>query len=186
HAAFGSRLRVVEMVRHPTDLAASWLRRGWGTRFGQDPWALTFCVRYGERDVPYYAIGWEEDYLAATPLGRIIRMLAWVWDECERIYAALPQEQRSQVCFVPYEGLIQEPLPHLERVATFLGTRLTAATLRFITRKGLPRAVRASERDARWTGLRAEATAEERIILERLSEEYEQVVRERCGAGGRR
>lgn len=181
-AAFGPRLRVVEMVRHPADLAASWLRRGWGTRFGEDPWALTFCIRHGERDVPYYAVGWEETYLAATPLGRVIRMIAWVWDENERTYAALPQAQRAQIRFVPYEGLIQQPLPHLEAVAAFLGTRTTAATPRFVRRKGLPRPVRASERQARWARVQADATPEERAILERLAADYERVVRERCGA----
>ena len=134
--------------------------------------------------MPYYALGWEEAYVRATPLGRIVRMLAWIWDENERTYAALPQEQRAQIGFVPYEGLIREPLAHLARAAAFLGTRLTAATPRFVKRKGLPRTSRTSEREARWARLRAEATAEERGILERLTEEYERVVRERCGVEG--
>ena len=176
--AFGEDLRVVEMLRHPVDLLDSWARRGWGTRFGEDPYALTFCVECGGRDVPYYALGWEAAYLEMSPLGRIVRMVQGIWQANQRAYTGLPPDQQAQIAFVPLSRFVERPWPYVKRLAAFLGTEPTPATQAILARKRLPRPDDALGRAERWRRLQAGMTAEERAIVHQLTEAYETAVRE--------
>lgn len=176
--AFGEGLRVVEMIRHPVDLIDSWWRRGWGMRFGEDPYALTLCVDAGGRDVPFYALGWEQAYLDATPIGRIVRMIQGLWEANWRTYAALPEDRRAQVCVIPLAPLVARPWPYVDALAAFLGTATTPLTARILTRKRLPKPEDGEARNRLSQRLREQASAEERRIVDRLVEDYERVVGE--------
>jgi hypothetical protein len=180
HDAFGAQLRVVEMIRHPVDLIDSWWRRGWGTRYGEDPYALTLCVDCDGRDVPFYALGWEQAYLDATPMGRIVRMIQGVWEANQRTYARLPAEQRAQICMIPLSHFLEHPWPAVERLAAFLGTAATRRTRRILARKGLPKREDVRARTQRWERLQAQMSAEEQGIVHQLVDGYEQAVRA-CG-----
>ena len=171
--AFGSRLRMLHMIRHPVDLVDSWMRRGWGSRFGQDPLALTFCIRHGEQELPYYALGWEAEYLAASPLGRILRMIARLWADNLRAYTGLTSAQRSRVLIIPFEEFVQRPKSHLAPIATLLDTRVTQATAAALKRERCPRPYSLALRQRRHTQLEQQATHEERAMLARLIDEYE-------------
>ena len=176
HEAFGDRLRIVEMIRHPVDLVDSWLRRGWGSRFGNDPRALTFCVRYRDQDLPYYALGWEELYLSSSPLGRVVRMVARLWDEGQAVYSSLPAEQRThQVFMISFEDFVQRPTAYLGRIADFLGTGTTRHTSSALKRQNCPRPYSVEARHQKQGRIESEASPEEREILNRLIEEYEAV-----------
>ncbi|MBI3616062.1 MAG: sulfotransferase domain-containing protein [Candidatus Omnitrophica bacterium] len=177
HQAFGKELRVVEMVRHPVDLVDSWMRRGWGTRFGEDPRALTLCIRYREQDLPFYALGWEETYLASSPLGRVIRMIQGLWEENWAVYQRLPEEQKQQVFWIPLEPFAQDPMPTIGRMARFLGTRITRGTRKALRREGCPRSSPIQERRQRQEKIETEATMEEKGILRRLIDSYESLGR---------
>ena len=178
YEAFGEDLRIVEMVRHPVDLMDSWIRRGWGNRYGEDPLAFTFCIRHGDQDLPYYALGWEDVYLSATPQGRVVRMIGGLWDGNQRTYRSLSDAQKNQVFFVPFENFVQNPTPYLGPLAEFIGTKLTRHTPSALRRQRCPREYRVDIRDQKRRALGEQLSAEEREIVERLVEGYEEVVRE--------
>ena len=176
-AAFGARLRMLHMIRHPVDLVDSWMRRGWGTRFGEDPLALTFCIRHEGRELPYYAIGWEAEYVASTPLGRVIRMIARLWEDNLRAYEALTGEQRLRVLIIPFEEFVQRPQPFLAPIAALLDARATRATATALRRERCPRPYSLEFRQRKHVQLERQAAQEERAMLARLIEEYEALVR---------
>ena len=178
HDAFGERLRMVELVRHPVDLADSWRRRGLGTRYGEDPLIFTFCLRYAGQDLPYYAKGWEECYLASSPADRVIRMIAALWDENQRVTATLTDVQRRAVTFVPLEAFVQRPWPYVEALSEAIGRRPTAATRRMLRRQRCPKPYSLEDHWARKRVLDQQASQECRSVLERLSEEYERLAQE--------
>ncbi|MBI4370268.1 MAG: hypothetical protein HY547_08575 [Elusimicrobia bacterium] len=172
--AFGERLRMVEMMRHPVDLADSWLRRGWGERFGQDPTVLTFCIRHEDQDLPYYALGWEALYLGLQPPGRVVRMIARCWDFNARAYSALGPKERDQIFCIPFEDFVQRPWPYVKRLASFLGSTVTPKTSAALREQRCPRVYSVAARDDRRRNLEALLGQEEREILERLVEEFEE------------
>jgi hypothetical protein len=175
HEAFGADLRLVEMVRHPVDLADSWLRRGWGTRFGTEPLAHTFCIRHQGQDLPYYAIGWEETYLSASPTGRVIRIIQSLWDRNQTTFASLNSEEKRLIFYVPFESFIQRPWPYLEPLAEFIGTRTTRHTPSALKRQKCPRKYEENTGQKRLM-LEQQVSPEEKDIVQRLVEEYETLV----------
>ena len=176
HEAFGDRFRIIEMIRHPVDLVDSWLRRGWGRRFGTDPRALKFCIRYEGQDLPYYALGWEKIYLHATPVGRVIRMIAGLWDSNLQAYRSLTPERKKVVLMISFEDFVQHPTPYLQPIANFLGTETTRHTRPALKRQKCPRRYSEEARMEKQRRIEAESSPEELRILERLIGESEELV----------
>ena len=173
YASFGERLRILEMIRHPVDLIDSWLRRGWGDRFGTDPLALTFCFSYKGQDVPYYALGFEELYLDSTPLGRVIHMIARLWDDSTSAYYSLPPEKQRQVLIISFEDFAQRPHSYLDPLSKFLGDTPTRHTPSALKRQNCPRVYSTETREQKQGLIEGEATVVEQELLYRLIEEYE-------------
>jgi hypothetical protein len=138
HEAFGNDLYFVELVRNPIALVESWIKRGWGTRFQDDPLALTYTLEHGDTQVPYYAAGWEDEFVAASPEGRVIRMIHQVWSDIQDTYESLSGEKKSQVRYVMYDEFIRNPKSYLDPLASFLGTTTTRHTKYILKRKNLP------------------------------------------------
>ena len=161
------------MIRHPVDVVDSWMRRGWGTRFGTDPLAFTFCICYREQELPYYARGWEATYLAATPLGRVIRMIAGLWDDNQAVYSSLSPKKKKLVFLVPFEDFVQRPTPYLQPLADFLGSKITKHTSGTLKRQNCPRPYSIKAREQKQKHIESQPSSEEQEILKRLIEEYE-------------
>ena len=173
--AFQERLRIVEMIRHPVDLADSWIRRGWGDRHGSDPLAFTFCFRHQGEELPYYALGWEDEYLSASGTGRVIRMITSLWDQNQSAYDSLDEECKAQVLIIPFEDFVQRPDSYLGPIGDLLGTRPTRHTPSALRRQKCPRTLSAESRKQKRASLEGEASPDERLLLARLEEEYESV-----------
>lgn len=172
HEAFGDNLRMLQMIRHPIDLVYSWVRRGWGTRFGTDPLALTFCINYEGQDLPYYAAGWESEYVSTQPLGRVIKMITRLWDDNMNVYRSLNAKQKHLVMVIPYEDFLQRPHIFLNPVGLFLGSTPTKHTQSTLKRQGCPRKLSEDGVNQRHAEISSQAMAEEMEDIERLIEEY--------------
>jgi len=176
--AFGDGLRMVEMVRHPVDLVDSWMRKRKGERIGSDPQINVVCIDYRGHSLPYYVMGREEEFLAATPLGRVVLMLSIKFALSRDALSVLDAEERRRLFLIPLDGFLETPEPHLESLAAFLGTRPTRRMARILRRERVPRRLDRSARRERRRRIEAEATPAEREMLERLISDYEELERE--------
>ena len=161
------------MIRHPVDLIDSWVRRGWGTRFGTDPLALTFCIQYEGQELPYYAVGWETEYVSASPMDRVIKMITRLWDDNMAVYRSLTAEQKRLVLVIPYEDFIQHPSVFLNPVGDFLGSAPTRHTKSTLKRQGCPRTLSADGVTRRRSEIANRATPQDMVQVERLIKEFE-------------
>lgn len=182
--AFGGRLRIVEMIRHPVDLMDSWMRRGWGTRFGEDPLALTIGIDHRGIELPYYALGWEDEYVTATPLGRVVRMIAHLWYANRCVYDTLTGEQGRRVFVIPFEDFVQRPEPYLGPLAAFVGSRPTRRTSAALGRERCPRTYSVEARRQKRHDIERQASADEREIVVRLVDDYEEMAGRVALSGG--
>ena len=173
YEAFGQDLRILEMVRHPVDVIEAWLRRGWGTRIGTDPLSLAFCVVYGDQEVPFHAIGWEETYLSTSPTGRVTRMIQRLWDKNQATFAAITSDQQRQVLFIPFESFIEKPWPYIDPLGDFIGSTKTRHTASALKRQKCPRKYDSATTDRKRLAIEEQASPEERDLIQRLVEEYE-------------
>lgn len=173
YSAFQDRLFVIEMFRHPVNLIDSWLRRGWGGRFGTDPRAYTFTLDYHGTDVPYYAFGWEQEYLDSSPTSRVLKMINVLWKAGMKTVEKLSDRRKKQILFIPFEGFIQNPFPYISEIENLLQISRTKSTAKALIRERCPREYRHEDMLNRRTQIINDLPKEEVQVLERLSSEYE-------------
>lgn len=139
--AFGERLRVIEMVRHPLFVIHHWMRFG-ADRYGSDPRDFTIWIRDSEgQSVPWFAHGWEAEFRRLCPTDIAIRAVHWLVRERDRVCQQATEEQKRQVLFIPFEHFVTDPWPWLARIEDFLGTRRTSATPKVLKKQRCPRPV---------------------------------------------
>lgn len=173
HEAYGDRLRFIEIIRHPIDVVDAWMRRSFGVRFGEDPLQLSFCVSYKGRDLPYWTVGWEDTYLSATPLERVIRMIELQLNQNQRAYDSLTETLKKQLFVVPFEDFVQRPKPYLHALAQFVGSEVTRHTRGILRRENCPRTLLVSDMERKQKSLEERVSKQDRLVLHRLIEDYE-------------
>jgi len=131
--------KMIHITRHPVHMVFDWYLKGYGADFFENPRNATLTVNCRSKQLPYYAAGWEEEFLNLPEIDRIIQMVKRLEDSHRRQYDALPEEIRRQVLIIPFERMLTEPHNHLDAICGFLGTSITKKTERICRREKCPR-----------------------------------------------
>lgn len=133
--AYGDRLRVVEMVRHPLYLLDHW--DSYIPMHGTNPRDFTLWLSHNGQLVPWFAEGWESDYIQLSRFDKAIYSVASLMRsvfECHQ-----RGDRKSMVTFVPFEHFVLSPTPYLLAMEQFLGSSATLATQRVLKSQRVPR-----------------------------------------------
>jgi len=133
--AFGARLRVIQMVRHPLYLLDHW--DSYLGLFGTSPRDLTVWLDHEGKSLPWFAKGWEDRYATASQFDNVIHSISAlmnpVFDRAGR------EDSRGTIAFVPFERFVLSPAPFLADIERLLGTSATPATAKVMRSQKLPR-----------------------------------------------
>lgn len=136
-----ANLKVLEIVRHPVTLAASWYRRGWGERWGTDPRVFTVMADRDGHAIPWFALDWADEFIKARPMDRVLRSVLELVRTCDEAVEMLSAPQRDRILFVPYERLIGETDSAIGNISEFLGVRPRKSIQQVYTRENLPKKI---------------------------------------------
>ena len=153
-------LKVIEIMRHPVDLAFSWFQRGWGNRWGIDPIAFSPTLEFENRPVPFFAAGWPSDYLALEPVDRIIKGIISILAQLQKSINELSSEQQKSIHFFSYEYMLIDPEKQISNLAKFLRTKPLNGIERIIARENLPKITQDMSLHEKWTKLEKIGTNE--------------------------
>lgn len=171
--AFGQRLRVIELLRHPIDLVDAYKSRMAGGNVCESLHRVHLCLRHADTAVHLMADGWEEEFLHAGPADRVIRMFHGYQMRSRATYLSLPQERRDAVRIQVFDDLVRDPDGSADALAGFLGTRTTRRTAKMIASLGSLSPAPASARDDAFRALKEECTAENMTRLDEMIADYE-------------
>lgn len=171
--AFGDGLRVIEMVRHPVDLVYSNHNRGLGTDLGKNPRFWQLAIKSDEDDIPYYAFGWESEFLKETPINRVIKIVYRLSKQVRNEYDKLPESTKKQVILIPYEKFVISPYKYIEEIENFIAIKRTASTAKILRKLKLPNRINLTKRESKLKFIEGSASKECLQILCDLSVEYE-------------
>lgn len=195
-AALGKRLTVVELVRHPLYLLSHWY--SCVDRIAVDPSMFTICLNHDGRTLPWFARGWENEYVNSNKMDRVIRLVHWLTQRAEDALGAMNDDRRQQVILIPFERFVVEPWPYLHQIETTLDTSATPSTRRSLRKQKVPRkltidgldleiyrrynwqpptkgSTEGTELQKRWDYASKEASKEGMKLLEKMSASYEQL-----------
>jgi hypothetical protein len=143
--AFGSRLNVVEMVRHPLYLLEHWY--SYIDRHGSDRRDFTIWLDHGGQSLPWFAHGWEDKYAESSSMDRIIYSIKHLVNKKEALFKRLGPGCENQVLEIPFEQFVLEPWPYLESICNLLGTQTTETTKKILRKQKVPRTLVAAGPD---------------------------------------
>ena len=135
--AFGDKLRIMQMLRHPTTLIYSWYNRGWGSRITEDPrsFSMTFSSERGEI-LPWYTV---DKYHELSEVNRLVQMVSNISEKAYKSYFSLTDRQKKQVCWIIFEDFATDPEPDIIRIEKFLDTKRTKFTKKQLKKANCPR-----------------------------------------------
>ena len=170
--AWPGTFKMIEITRDPVELIDAWSRRDWGTRYCADPMALTPCIRFKEQAVPFYAHGWEQEYLDISPIDRVIRMLHGLQTTNRAAYETLNCSDKKQILVLRFEDFVVNTYSCVDRLADFLNTKKTKATKTAIQKQGCPRQPSQNKRQKRLEIIKKEASSPYLELVDEMIEDY--------------
>lgn len=135
--ALEDRVRLLEVVRHPLYMIKQWYL--YIDAHGNDPRDFNIWYDYEGKAVPYFAKGWEAQYVRSNKMDRAIYSIAHIAARSDAALAGLSEPQRSRIMILPFERFVLDPGPYLRALEALLGTTVTSRTRREMKRQRVPR-----------------------------------------------
>ena len=166
-------MKMIHITRHPISMAYDWYKKGYGADFFESPRNATLVIEWKSKQLPYYAAGWEEEYLNMPEIDRIVHMIKRLEDNHRKKYDSLPEKERRKIKIISFERMLTDPEPILRDISEFLGTALTRYTARICKRERCPRKLRREDRDRELDEIKALCSQDAFTILMSMSKEYD-------------
>ncbi len=145
--AFGDKLKIVHILRHPYDITMDWIRRGFDTRIGKDKREFQITIEDGKGfPVPFFLKGVPIDFDSLSLFDRAAFLTSVCSIQNFQGYQALDAKQKSSVHFMAFDSLCSSPDDEVAELVNFLGTPRTKHTKLVLRKEGLPRNLVTAER----------------------------------------
>jgi hypothetical protein len=133
--AFGDRLRVVEMVRHPVYLVEHWLT--YIDLFGNSQRDLSIWIEYEGKTLPWLATGWESRFNSSNQYDKVIYLLDYLFSPIFEF--ADKNNEGKTLFFVPFEKFVLYPDDYLKDLEDFLGLKASSKVFGHLKKQKVPR-----------------------------------------------
>ena len=136
-AGLGDRAVFIEIVRHPLymikqqDLNMA--------NVIEDTRDFSIYFRWGNRQIPYWARGWEDRYVASNSMERTIYGIEYLTALTAKKKALYQEKYQSTIVTIPFEQFVLNPWEYMEQMTKAIGTQMTPATYRVLKKQNVPR-----------------------------------------------
>ena len=143
--ALGNRLTYIEIVRHPLYMVIQQTLNMERLYTNTDPRDIQIYYDYNKKELPYFCLGWEEDYLRSNNVEKAIFSLQHASQTSERLKKRINLEKKnSNLLTIPFEAFVVSPEPFIEDITSLIGTKKTLKTSKVLREQNVPR-IKASE-----------------------------------------
>lgn len=133
--AFGDRLKIIEMVRHPLYILDHW--ESYVMLHGNSARDTTVWIDESGRPVPWFSLGWEELFVNSTSYDRAVysinSLMQVVLDK------ARSEENKQSMMFIPFEKFVLNPTPYIKELEEYLDTEIRPVTWKVLRKQKVPR-----------------------------------------------
>jgi hypothetical protein len=132
--ALGERVVFIEVVRHPLYMLKQQALNM--ERLVADVRDFTIYFEYKGHQLPFFARGWEEQFVHSNPVEKSIYGMLHLYERAQAVRVKAP----AAVLSIPFEPFVLNPSPYMERICSALDTRITESTKTMMRRQKVPRA----------------------------------------------
>jgi len=194
YEAYSGRLKVVETVRHPLYLLDHWV--SYIEMFGNNSRDFTVWCEYEGKSIPWFAEGWEDEYLHATIYDRVIYTIEHLMKKVFNM--AISKKKADQLLFIPFEKFVLEPNTYIKELEKYISTERSSSTNKILKKQRVPRGninagpqksiyqrygVRKQDKsiphnqdyEMRYNSAKQKSSTEAFDVIEKISKKYEEV-----------
>jgi len=165
---------MIHLKRHPIDIIHSWYLKSYGSdSFWLNPRSATPTFRWKKIIIPYYAVGWEDEYLKMNEMDRVINMINKTKINHEKAFGTLSNKIKKQIIIIAFEKFVTSPGSAIKELCSFLNTTTTDFTEIVLRKESVPRILDDNQRLSKKRKIKRISTPDAYKILMDLTEEYE-------------
>jgi hypothetical protein len=136
-AAFGERLKFIEIVRHPLYLVQHWYSYLSRIDSKRD---LTPSLNINGMKVPWFAASWSDLYIPATNIDRALLSIIYFYENLEKTLDSGISDL-DKVLTLSFESMVFEPEQNMPLISNFLGRSHHPRIEAILRKEKLPRSI---------------------------------------------
>ena len=133
--AYGNRLKVIEMVRHPLHLVEHWY--SFLSKFDSDR-VFTLSFDYQGHKVPWFASKWKDKYIEMTIIDRVLYSIICLYDLLFDSLSKIDIDKPNTLV-ISFESFVMNTKEELERLHLFLGRSHSLKIKKILKQQKIPR-----------------------------------------------
>lgn len=132
--AYGQRVKVIQMVRHPLYLIDHWM--SCIDMYANSPRSFTLTLdSHNSSPVPWFSAPWRDEYDKMEKIEKVLRSIETLM---EPIYQCMESSDDS-VLIIPFEKFVPEPFGYIKQLEKFVSAEVTNQTRSIMKEQRLPR-----------------------------------------------
>jgi len=134
HMAFGERCKIINCIRHPIFIL-EWYVDFW-SKISLSPRNFVLMVRHNDKEVPFFAFGWEDEFLAANNLERAIKSISVLTKGyTDNLKKIKKQHGDKSILELSFENVVTNTDEVLSIIADFIGRDINQKLYKKIKRR---------------------------------------------------
>lgn len=138
-SALHDKVGFIEVIRHPLYMIKQILLNMENLIGGIRD--FTICYSYENKQLPYYILGWEKQFLDANNIDKAIFYIDKLTKITESSKKDLKCKYSNQIITVPFELFVTNPEPYIKEIEKLLETKATHITRDMIKKQNVPRKI---------------------------------------------
>jgi hypothetical protein len=135
-------IKVLEIIKNPIELVYSWILKNYGKEIYDRPTVYVLTLKYKNHILPYYAYGWEKEYIKLNHFDRVAKMIVELFQDREKQFKKINKKNMLPVYF---DEFVSNPQQEIKRISNFLKKKITKDTKKSIFLENCPREIMGRE-----------------------------------------
>jgi len=133
--AYGSRLKIIEMVRHPVYMVRHWY--SYLSKFDGER-EFTLSIDYGGQKVPWFASSWQDKFVEMSVMDRSLHSIIFLYD---LLFSSLNDlnKRSANIMVMSFESVVMNTENELKRLQEFLGRSHSNKIKKILKQQKIPR-----------------------------------------------
>ena len=133
--AYGNRLKIIEMVRHPVYMVQHWY--SYLSKFDSER-EFTISFDHNNQKVPWFASSWKDKYVEMTVMDRALNSIIFLYDLLFKSLDNL-NIQSSNILVISFESFVMNTEDELQKLQDFLGRSHSDKIKKILKQQKIPR-----------------------------------------------
>ncbi len=135
--ALGERCVFVEILRHPLYMIRQQLLNV-ENLYGSEK-SFDVCYLHKNIEVPFFAKGWEDEYLKYKGVDNVICYLDHLSKRTKQIKEKVRKKYNATIITIPFEEFVLDPFKKIQEIADSLESKVTESTKTAMRKQNVPR-----------------------------------------------